>query len=224
MKLNQCSYYTNHRFKFSMKVFHRGGQHATATTTTCWCEWGMCARLLWRKCQLQGTKKVHELLCMQLLQGIVRGQPDCECKEGCKGDPFQKCNCDLDSPPANETQAYPGIFWLYKPSLVPCWQNLNKFLKISISNTHCSLASVSSFPSVLLATQIGALRKHIESRCHIWKIVVLFLHTVFSEQKRTHCRCWFPSYARSFLQKSCIWQLSFGYGPLELWRDVWHPN
>ena len=93
MKLNQCSYYTNHRFKFSMKVFHRGGQHATATTTTCWCEWGMCARLLWRKCQLQGTKKVHELLCMQLLQGIVRGQPDCECKEGCKGDPLSKCDC-----------------------------------------------------------------------------------------------------------------------------------
>ena len=224
MKLNQCSYYTNHRFKFSMKVFHRGGQHATATTTTCWCEWGMCARLLWRKCQLQGTKKVHELLCMQLLQGIVRGQPDCECKEGCKGDPFQKCNCDLDSPPANETQAYPGIFWLYKPSLVPCWQNLNKFLKISISNTHCSLASVSSFPSVFLATQIGTLRKHFESRCHIWKIVVLILHTVFSEQKRTHCRCWFPSYARSFLQKSCIWQLSFGYGPLELWKRCLTPK
>ena len=38
-------------------------------------------------------KKVLELLCMQLLQGIVRGQPDCECKEGCAGDPFAKCDC-----------------------------------------------------------------------------------------------------------------------------------
>ena len=38
-------------------------------------------------------KQVHELLCMLLLQGIVRGQPDCECKEGCKGDPFTKCDC-----------------------------------------------------------------------------------------------------------------------------------
>ena len=52
-------------------------------------------------------KKVHELLCMQLLQGIVRGQPDCECKEGCKGDPFKKCDCDLPNP-ANETLADPG--------------------------------------------------------------------------------------------------------------------
>ena len=62
------------------------------------------------------VKKVHELLCMQFLQGIVRGKPDCECKEGCKGDPFKKCDCDQDTPPANETQAYPGIHWLYKPS------------------------------------------------------------------------------------------------------------
>ena len=38
-------------------------------------------------------KKVHELICMQLFQGIVRGQPDCECKEGCKGDPLSKCDC-----------------------------------------------------------------------------------------------------------------------------------
>ena len=38
-------------------------------------------------------KKVHELLCMQLLQGIVFGHADCECKEGCKGDPFTKCDC-----------------------------------------------------------------------------------------------------------------------------------
>ena len=39
------------------------------------------------------VQKVLELLCMQLLQGIVRGQPDCECKEGCAGDPFTKCDC-----------------------------------------------------------------------------------------------------------------------------------
>ena len=130
-------------------------------------------------------KKVHELLCMQLLQGIVRGQPDCECKEGCKGDPFQKCNCDLDSPPANETQAYPGIFWLYKPSLVPCWQNLNKFLKISISNTHCSLASVSSFPSVFLATQIGTLRKHLNQDATFEKLLYFF-YIQFSQNKREH--------------------------------------
>ena len=43
-------------FKFSMKAFHRDGQHATATTTTCWCEWGVSAWPLWRKCQLQGKK------------------------------------------------------------------------------------------------------------------------------------------------------------------------
>jgi len=42
-----------------------------------------------------------------ICKGIVRGQPDCECKEGCKGDPFKKCDCDLPNP-ANETQADPG--------------------------------------------------------------------------------------------------------------------
>ena len=94
----------------------------------------MRARPLWRKCQLQGTKKVHELLGMQLFQGIVRGLPDCECKEGCNGDPFKKCDCDQDAPPANETQAYPGIQLLYKPFPVPFWQNINTFLKISTNN------------------------------------------------------------------------------------------
>ena len=37
----------------------------------------------------------------------MRGQLDCQCKEGCKGDPFKKCDCDLPNP-ANETQADPG--------------------------------------------------------------------------------------------------------------------
>ena len=94
----------------------------------------MRARPLWRKCQLQGTKKVHELLGMQLFQGIVRGLPDCECKEGCKGDPFKKCDCDQDAPPANETQAYPGIQLLYMPFPFSFWQNINTFLKISTNN------------------------------------------------------------------------------------------
>ena len=38
-------------------------------------------------------KKINELLCMQLLQGIVFGHADCECMDGCKGDPFAKCDC-----------------------------------------------------------------------------------------------------------------------------------
>ena len=55
-------------------------------------------------CKVQKSLRITD---MQLLQGIVRGQPDCKCKEGCKGDPFKKCDCDLPNP-ANETQADPG--------------------------------------------------------------------------------------------------------------------
>ena len=41
-------------------------------------------------CKVQKSLRITD---MQFLQGIVRGQPDCECKEGCQGDPFKKCDC-----------------------------------------------------------------------------------------------------------------------------------
>ena len=54
-------------------------------------------------CKVQKSLRITDI---QLLQGIVRGQPDCECKEGCKGDPFKKCDCDLPNP-ANGTATIP---------------------------------------------------------------------------------------------------------------------
>ena len=34
----------------------------------------------------------------------MRGQPDCECKEGCKGDPFKKCDCSGNIFPLDHLQ------------------------------------------------------------------------------------------------------------------------
>ena len=84
---------------------------------------------------------------MQLFYAIVRGQPDCECKEGCKGDPYKKCDCDLDTPPANETQAdQAGKHQQFKPLLVPILQNIHTLLKKSILHPTSSCYHCVVFP------------------------------------------------------------------------------
>ena len=86
------------------------------------------------KMPIAGYKQVHELFCMQLLQGIVFGHADCKCKEGCKGDPYKKCDCDIDTPPANETQAdQAGKHQQYKPPPVPILQNVHTLLSKEIN-------------------------------------------------------------------------------------------
>ena len=129
----------------------------------------------------------------------------------------------------------PSLPWyslIYKPIPVPFRHNINTFLKISTNNPHISPASISSFPTVILAKQTRKLRKHFEWGCHIWKnwnCYTFFSYSFLRTKQNTLAD--FRHIAR-FLQTNCILQLLFGFE--RLWKtlkerlanslDVWHPN